>query len=167
MNITQIGEEIVTALINANRGIPNREWTAKIIDIIREIGFNHDFDVCPSEQNSEWLYDIVWYKNDKNEEGYLKEVYLVCESELDTTSNQLGAIRYDFQKILQSNAPLRVMITQTYGKYYTSDEIFEDCRKGVSMCNNLKTGDSVLVIVFDEGEDYSETPYHWIEKKIV
>lgn len=168
MDITQvkkIGEEIVEALKSANRAMPNREWTAKIKRIIMEIGVKHRFDICPSELNKEWLYDLVWYCNDRNDPKYLKNIFLVCESELDTTKKQLDEIRYDFQKLLQSNAPLKVMLAQTYSKYHTADEIFEDCRKGVLMCDNLKTGDSVLVIVFDEGDDYSKTPHHWIEKK--
>jgi hypothetical protein len=161
MDITQvekIGEEIVEALTNAVGKMSNPEWTNVIKSKMSEIGKRHEFVVRSTTFGGEWLYDIVWCKK---EGEYLKEVFLVCESELDTTANQLGAIRYDFQKLLQSSAPLRIMISQTY--HDRSAAIFEDCKKGVEMCENMKLGDKVLVIVYDDndGETYSE----WIEKK--
>lgn len=162
MDITQIGQKIVEALTNAVGKMSNPEWTNVIKSEIGRIGETYGFGVCATTSDKifegEWLYDIVWYKN---EGEYLKEVFLVCESELDTTSNQLGTIRYDFQKLLQSNAPLRIMISQTY--HDRSAAIFEDCKKGVEMCDNMKSAEKVLVIVYDDnaGETYSE----WLEKK--
>jgi hypothetical protein len=66
--------------------------------------------------NREWLYDIHWYRDMPNTH-YMPEILeLVAESEFDnkrpsdTSNGRYSAVKYDFQKLLVSNANLRLMI---------------------------------------------------------
>lgn len=58
--------------------------TTRINEIIAAIGRKERFEIClknkSGEYHSEWLYDIVWYKN--NHIGQLETIELVAESEL-------------------------------------------------------------------------------------
>ncbi|MDN5395666.1 MAG: hypothetical protein L0G05_04010, partial [Chryseobacterium sp.] len=81
-------------------------WTKYIIKKFKELGHSYGFDVCPDADNgnSEWLYDMIWYKN---KDGYLKEIPFVMESEW---SYGYDCVRYDFEKLLQADARLKLMI---------------------------------------------------------
>src|SRR5690606_23789575 len=65
---------------------------------------------CPGRCNSEWLYDLVWYRN--NEAGLLHQIGLIMESEW---SRAMEEIRYDFEKLLVAKAPIKVMVFQCGG----------------------------------------------------
>jgi hypothetical protein len=47
---------------------------------------------------------MIWYRN---EDGYLKEISLIMESEW---SYGYDCVRYDFEKLLQADAQLKLMI---------------------------------------------------------
>ena len=91
---------------------PNdKEWTRQIKMRIGKLGedlsnkvaiggFGDDFE-------REWLYDIVWYRED--DQSRLLGLHLIVESEWD--KNYKG-IKYDFEKLLVGKADLRMMICQ-------------------------------------------------------
>lgn len=65
-------------------------------------------------QHPEWLYDVIWYKmGDKDQ---LRSVILTMESELSDRS--INGIRYDFQKLLVSNAPVKVLFCMCPAKMF-------------------------------------------------
>jgi hypothetical protein len=86
-------------------------WTIAIKEIMGELGIAKGYDVCTSgfrdDYSSEWLFDLIWYRNDKD--GFLIEVPLVMESEWDF---KFTGIKYDFEKLLCSRSKYRVMIFQ-------------------------------------------------------
>ncbi len=72
--------------------------------------------------NKEWLYDIHWYK-DKKGEYYMPEILsLAAESELghwkkgDSSKMKNPAVKFDFQKLLITNAELRLLVFKTRSK---------------------------------------------------
>lgn len=69
--------------------------------------------------NREWMYDLIWYK-DAEDKYYISEFNLAVESELNGKQNSkvrkqddddpIGAVKYDFQKLLVGTAVNNVMI---------------------------------------------------------
>ena len=87
----------------------------KEIDKYRDKFGTHRF------RSVEWLYDIHWYRDKDNTHFMPENLYMACESELhsprDLNSGEKEkgeyyrpGVRYDFQKLLVTNAILRVMI---------------------------------------------------------
>ncbi|WP_294264353.1 hypothetical protein [uncultured Chryseobacterium sp.] len=87
--------------------IGNRKWTKYIVQELSNLGKAYGFlrCPCPDDLNAAWLYDLVWYKN--NNESYLAEIPFIMESEW---SYGYDDIRYDFEKLLQADAKLKLMI---------------------------------------------------------
>jgi hypothetical protein len=86
--------------------IGNRKWTAYILTHLKKLGHEYGFEVCPDDdnQNSGWLYDLKWYKN---EDGFLTEIPFIMESEWSYNHDH---IKYDFEKLLQAYAELKLMV---------------------------------------------------------
>jgi len=77
---------------------------------IGRIGQEHEYSVVPNETERQWLYDLIWFRNDPN--GQIREVALVLESEW---SRDACHIHEDFQKLLIAKAPIKVMVFQDHG----------------------------------------------------
>jgi hypothetical protein len=92
-------------------GLGDLAWTSEIFRRLGELGDRLGYKVCstggasPAHWN-QFLYDHCWLQYDENK--CLSSVPLVLESEWSRTKNIDG----DFQKLLVSNAYLRVMIFQ-------------------------------------------------------
>ena len=95
-----------------DRGVGDREWTRKVKRVLVDIGLQKGYRVCTSgfreEADEEWLYDLVWFQNDNDDR--LERLGLVMESEWTTS---VRSLRFDFEKLLQANAPLKVMVCQS------------------------------------------------------
>jgi hypothetical protein len=118
--------------------------TQKIKEYYSEI---EDDDNCDVE--SEWMFDLVWYKNNKN--GYLEKTVLVLESELSDRSSK--GLLYDFKKLLLSNAELRVMICFGYGNNNSPqnvNEIITLFEESVKAYKNIEIGSRTLVLIWDD-----------------
>ena len=87
------------------------QWTKGIKIALGDLGAQCGFDICtaglPNKFSSEWLFDMVWYKND--EQGHLVDLPLVLESEWSLSFDN---IKYDFEKLLAARSPHRVLIYQ-------------------------------------------------------
>ena len=90
--------------------LSNKEWTKAMKEIIGDIGITKGFKVCASGKfESEWLYDLTWYSN--NTDNSLKDIPLVMECEW---SRDVSALKFDFQKLVQARARIRIMIFQGF-----------------------------------------------------
>jgi len=82
----------------------------KIKKLLGDLGKRLGYKVCAStwdkKYNSEWLYDLVWYR--ENDEEYLVEVPLVVECEWGTNTKK--HIKFDFEKLLLAKAGIKLMI---------------------------------------------------------
>lgn len=134
--------------------------TQSIKEIIGDHGSKKRFQVCasgfPNFFHNEWLYDIVWYKEDKNKN--LTEVELVLESEM---LYGLAAIKFDFEKLLVANANHRVMICLA-GRTPIK-EIQEYFSTAVARFKGLKKGERVLTLIWDDFETGSFYSDLWIK----
>ena len=84
-----------------------QNWlTHQIKGEVSKLGFAKNLGVSGYSGERQWLYDLVWYKNDAT--GELQEVPLVLESELSDRSEK--GIRWDFQKLLVAHAQYRVFV---------------------------------------------------------
>lgn len=86
----------------------DRDWTVGIKGSVAKLALAAGWDICTSsvadiECECEWLFDQTWFRN---ENGMLREVGLVLESEW----GDFPEVRYDFEKLLVARAPLKVMI---------------------------------------------------------
>lgn len=61
-------------------------------------------------RNVEWLYDLHWYT--ESGKYAVKSMPLVMECEWNNRrgDDALGGLKYDFQKLVVSNSPLRLMV---------------------------------------------------------
>lgn len=97
----------------------NTAWTLGIKEVFAKVGKSKGYEVCcsgfPGVYDNEWLYDLIWYKDDSTKNDVYKpglmEIPLVLESEWDLDFKE---IKYDFEKLLLSNSKLKVMICQCH-----------------------------------------------------
>jgi len=94
-------------------GNSNTVWTRQVVRDFKQLGYKWGYWVCPdpNQMTGAWLYDVSWYRTNGygHAEGYqvLVEVSLVLESEW---SRHWADIRYDFEKLLQAKAGIKVMV---------------------------------------------------------
>ena len=119
-NIRLSVEEISASIIKSFNSLPerlrqagargDRAWTTQLKNDIGGLGHKNGWWICPRQYEGYhqcgWLYDLVWYSED--EQHHLHEVFLVLESEWGNQQK----IQYDFEKLLQAKATLKVMIFQ-------------------------------------------------------
>jgi hypothetical protein len=139
----------------------NRAWTRAIKDDIGRLGKTKDWLVCASgfcdQFEREWLYDLVWYREDSRRR--LSEVGLVLESEW--IIDPLG-IKYDFEKLLVAKAPLKVMICQSKGSAGASaSTTLTSLEDSINAFHAGVATEVYLLAVFDHSKnafDYREIP---------
>jgi hypothetical protein len=105
-------------------GLDDSTWTSEIYARLGCLGRKLQYKVCSTGGHSpahwnQFLYDHCWLKYDANE--CLSEVGLALETEWSNTNH----IDDDFQKLLASNAKLRVMVFQKTSETQVT-ELFDD-----------------------------------------
>lgn len=136
MNAQKYVKDIINAFENVIcqqvEASGNRAWTNAVKKVIGELGKKHKYRVCCSglgeDYDSEWLYDLVWYKYEKS--GRLHSAPVVLESEWNRSHAE---IMYDFQKLLVSSSPVKVMVFQSDEKSY--DWLFKEIKSAVKSYN--------------------------------
>lgn len=109
----------IETLINSNEAnwdeTSKTYWTSKVNKAIIELGESLNFTIYCSEigdiNNSEWIYDIIWSKDDVDEYGKknwrkFKGLGLICEVEWGWGDRILE----DFTKLTVGDADYRVMV---------------------------------------------------------
>ena len=126
-------------------GLSDSEWTAKIKKGFLALGKKFDYETCPDECNPQWLYDLIWFKN--NEKHHLVELGLVLESEW---SKYIDDIKYDFEKLLVAKAPIKVMICQE--KNGNVEDLIEMFNLGIDDHSKKDCCETYLIAIFIESE---------------
>jgi hypothetical protein len=97
----------------------NTNWTKAINEILYDLAKTEgrDYQVAckgPKRDNQEWLYDLVWYSENKHG---IHEVQLIVESEWQMPErfhnedyDYFQNIKYDFEKLLLGRSQTRLMI---------------------------------------------------------
>lgn len=123
--------------------------------------------------NREWLYDLVWYEDDQDKFYTIKKTLLTAESEWtyrrpkDNVDDNYGAIKYDFQKLLLSNAELKLMIFRVSGK--TKQDIKQKLIDLYNYFNNaidkyeqMESGEFLFIAFCDKEKSF----YYWYRSKL-
>jgi hypothetical protein len=131
------------------------EWTNVFKTAIAGAAFGNNYQAAAITVNhkydNKWFYDVAWYKN--NGSGNLEEVIMVAESETETLPDAWEkAIKYDMEKLLISNATVKVLIALAFDEKRVT-EIIERCEKSVKAFKMMNPGDAVLIFVFDAQND--------------
>lgn len=109
--------------------------------------------------NREWLYDLLWYREDNNE-GYCPiDFPLIVESEWDKRRKEdekrdpLSGIKYDFQKLLLSNTGLRLMIFNI-SKEEELNLLSKYFNNAITKYTPLKKGEFLFVAFHDKKKSF-------------
>lgn len=107
INVLQEFEAVASGILKGNTA-----WTKGIKRKLYKLGYEYGYTTCASgldgDSEAEWLYDVVWYKEDgEGQDARIIDVPMVAECEWN---GGIGHIKYDFEKLLLANAPLKVMI---------------------------------------------------------
>lgn len=141
-----ITQSFATLPNRLGRGRTNREWTTQVKEDIGSLGVTHGWAVCTSgfagRFDCEWLYDLMWYRNDAD--GCLAEVYLVLESEWQEDH---PAIKYDFEKLLLAKAPLKVMVFETNDLHMS--ELLDSMERGIRAFKTQSPDESYIIAAFN------------------
>lgn len=163
--VKQIVDELIAYTKDANDEKFNGDakWTKELKKRLARLGEKNECRVCTSgfkgEYDTEWLYDMVWYKEETTEDEikYLTEVPLVMESEWNLHFNH---IKYDFEKLLLANANLKLFVCYVHSDLRQHRlNYFE---KAVKNYKYGKEEDTFLIAMLDYNENEF---YFWIITK--
>lgn len=102
--------------------------------------------------NKEWLYDLHWFSDIKNENFMPENFILACECEWakgskPSLNQSLEDIGYDFQKLLFSNSNERLMITRV-SKTQFLNKLSNYFYKAIQNFENLIIGSKFMIVIF-------------------
>lgn len=157
IEVTQKIEIILNQLAKTDyaENIGNGKWTSYILEKLRSLGHENGLQVCPDfdNKNPAWLYDMTWYKN--NDEGLLADVPFVVESEW-----KYNDVQYDFEKLMQSNAKLKLMICCFNSKKGRHEDLQKYFSEAINVFKN-HTKDSTYMIAILQDWDPFEFHYYY------
>ena len=181
-----IAKNIIEAIGGIDQAFYNskrRVKTTMVMELLTQLGDNNKHKVYSHSlsegfrQNSnnkfvnrEWLYDLVWYKDDLNESYIMKNTLLVVESEWaykrPKDDDKYGAIKYDFQKLLLSNAKLKLMIFRVSGKTKQDIkkkliELYKYFNNAIDKYEQMKSGEFLFIAFCDKEKSF----YYWYRSK--
>lgn len=131
--------------------------------------------------NTEWLYDVHWYTDAKKKvnnkvkaEFYMPKTFdLACEIEWnkvrpiydskkqrikvanrDKEEYYLSGLKYDFQKLLVSNADINLFITQLIDIKKEVMPFLDYCNKAIKSYKQLSSNSKFLVVCYVKNEMY-------------
>ena len=96
-----------------------------------------------ADHTGDWLFDMTWYEAD--DEGQLLSLGLVMESEWGPYWND---VRFDFEKLLVADAPVKVMVFEEVRDVEGSAALFEKLKERVNAYKGIKVGHKYLFACF-------------------
>lgn len=124
----------------------NRNWTHSVKKHLGALGLELNYRVCAGGDNgfdSEWLYDLIWYR--ENDDEQLSEVPLILESEW---AQSYGEIQYGFENLLVGKAKYKVMIFQAVGD--EKELYFSKLKSAIEAYDAAPADETYLLSCFDE-----------------
>lgn len=85
----------------------SKRWTYKIKEALSNLGHSLNYISSSSYDGREWLFDLIWFTTSQND---FNELILAMESEWFMAWHH---IKYDFEKLLITNATHKLMICQS------------------------------------------------------
>jgi hypothetical protein len=148
-------DDIVKALDNIaticrEQNASDPEWTRMtkeaIVQLAEDSGYTVRSSISSRKKSSEWLYDITILEVDEG--GNILRLPLIAESEWKPS---LAEICYDFDKLLQSKADMKIMVFQQKSKENV-EEVFQKLSTRLSMFK-MRTEQEVFLLF---GLDWSQ-----------
>jgi len=161
--IERIKDTLNQAAENAKaKSCMNRGWTRECLHGLAKLGNECDCATCPevSTMKGEWLYDMIWYK--EIEDGTddrdiwpkrMSDVVLVAESEW---SNWIGDIRYDFQKLVQAKAQIKLLICEG-----VNDDEYASLVKDIESFEHRDPQERYLFAIYDGRDGVKKFDYKY------
>jgi hypothetical protein len=138
------------AVPRSMQGWTNAMGTAAIKRGLIALGKKKGYTVCasgfPDECETEWLYDLVWYRT--NPPHHLSEIGLVLESEW---SFDLKHIVFDFDKLLIAKSLIKVMVFQDYKD--NVPQLFSRLETGINSFKTELTGEKYILACYHNSKD--------------
>lgn len=131
-----------------------RGWTSGIRKALSDLGRELGFQIAPSDDEGAFLYDMVWYSID--EPGFLLDLKMAMECENEIAP--IGCVDFDFQKLVQSRADIRIWISTSANKNDTQIHIM-NCKKQIDLFRAGQPGDRYIFLFFEWGP----VPSHSLE----
>jgi hypothetical protein len=126
----------------------NREWTVAVKNILgrlgQDLGYQVQASVPKGDFEPEWLFDLIWYTYDSQEN--FENVQLIAE--VEWLKGYLD-VKYDFEKLVAGRADLRVFVFQASNPNTIEDYIRRFIKNIASFKYSLK-GDRYLFAGFDQ-----------------
>jgi hypothetical protein len=146
--------EIVSTIVSIPKTMPagkgDGEWTKAIKRSLIALGKNKSYNICtsgfPDECEREWLFDLVWYRNDPPE--HLREIGLIVESEWSFNSTH---IKFDFEKLLIAKSLLKVMIFQDFRD--NSAELYSLLETGIRSFKTEPANEKYILACYQNARD--------------
>lgn len=147
------------------------------VDKIRKIKGLPQNGVCYGEDfvNQEWLFDVIWYREPKdenitdlrNEKYFIKKLFLAIECEwggyryfkkdhpnrkngCKHDNDKYGEVKFDFQKLIVSNATYKIMIFQQQGDDNNLKEIDSYINRQLIEYDALVCGSTILCVAYNK-----------------
>ncbi|WP_445720367.1 hypothetical protein [Flavobacterium sp.] len=92
----------------------------------------------------EWLFDLVWYKMNKNDDQIMTSIPLVLESEL--SDKTFGGLKVDFDKLLVATSSTKVFVTTIHEIEIKKKYI----QKAINGFTEFRKGETLYLIIWDE-----------------
>jgi len=149
-------------LLSNCKGTQNHIITHKIKETVGKIGECLCYKIASNIHDSEWLYDIVWYKDEKDENGdkVLLDVPLIMESEI--SDRNINGLRYDFEKLLLAKPTTKVFLCMAEPNY--SENAVKNVKDKLEISfekfmQNSNIYDRVLLLIWDDYNTGKLFPY--------
>jgi hypothetical protein len=157
MNTSEVNN-LEAEIISTIKGIPatipkargDTIWTRAIKSALKDLGKSKGYGVCTAgftneECDNEWLYDMVWYRN--NPPDFLGEIGMIFESEWNQDPS---VIKYDFEKLLVGKSPVKVMVFQDFKDNLPN--LWSMLEAGIHCFKTERTNEKYILVAFRNSE---------------
>lgn len=120
-------------------------WTKIIKQNLSILGAKLGYETCASGTDNfthnEWLYDLIWFKEEgEGIDKRMVEVPLIMESEWNLKFDE---IKYDFEKLLLGNSPVKLMICQSK----SPKDLFPYFEDAISKYRLQRTNETYIIAI--------------------
>jgi hypothetical protein len=154
MKASDLAQKIELAMPAAFTNFAALDWTKRsqtVMTIFRQLGHDLGFRVCckrssyPSADDTEWMYDQMWYEYHATKQGFMITMPMALESEWKRR-NHCNDIGGDFHKLVQAtSAHVRVWISQSV----TARRHIDACKDQICQFDRTSPGDEWVFAVYD------------------
>lgn len=126
-------------------------WTSKIKEALSNLGHSLNYIASSSFDGGEWLFDLVWFTTSQND---FNALILAMESEWYRDWHQ---IKYDFDKLLITNATHKLMICQS--TFAGRVDVLEKFQSSINHYQLGTKGERFLISIYNATDETDSWHY--------